>query len=135
MRKLTKQQLEDFMVTIWKGGSNYWFDITDQQRNTINIQWLRNATESGAISKPDFNHQVSFAEKMADVLWQGFAIEVVDSEDNWEILGELTLEKINEAFNAPEMKDRVIEFIEEIGDAETTDVLVQWAIFQEIVYC
>ena len=121
MRTLTKEQLEDFMVTVWEGGSNYWMDVS---RNSI----------KAVRAHKDFDKSVSFTEKMAEYLWDGFAIEIVDAEDESEVLGELTLDKIHTAFNNPAVGDLAEKFIDEDFDVETTDCLIQWAIFNEIVY-
>lgn len=122
MITLTKQQLEDFMVTVWEGGSNYWMDLHPETKSVIQ---KHKVYPSGS----------SLAEKMAEYLWDGHSIEIVDSEDLSDVLGEVSLAKLNEALNHPEMADHAQDFLNEEGDAETTDCLIQWAIFKEIVYC
>jgi hypothetical protein len=122
MVKLTKSQLEDFMVTVWEGGSNYWLDLHPETKSVIR---KHKVYPSGS----------SFAEIMAEYLCDGLSIQIVDSEDLSETLGEVSLDKINKAFNHPEMKRHADDFLNEQGDAETTDCLIQWAIFNEIIYC
>jgi hypothetical protein len=118
--KLTTEQLENLMVTAWEGGSNYWMDISSHQE--VRIQEFA----------PDKN--LSFAEKMAAYLMDGKSIIIRDAEGPREVLGKLTLEAIEKAFDNPEIKEHVQTFIDVDYDAETTDIIIQYALFNEIVY-
>jgi hypothetical protein len=126
---LTLKQLEDFMVTVWEGGSDYWMDLSGSELRRIKKVWNEELSPS-----PEANDSTSIAEKIAGYLWAGHSVQIVDAEDPEEILGDLTLAKINLAFNRPEMADQAASFMEEQYDVETTDVLIQYAIFNEIVY-
>lgn len=118
MKNLTQQQLEDFIVTVWEGGSDYWMDISVSEAE----KFLTNS------KRP-------FAEELSNYLWGGGSVKISDAEaDNYEVIGTLSLEKINMAFNAPEMAKYAEEFFDESFDVETTDCLIQYAIFNEIVY-
>jgi len=126
---LTLKQLEDFMLTVWEGGSDYWMDLSGSELRRIKKVWNEELSPS-----PEANDSTSTAEKIAGYLWAGHSVQIADAEDPEEILGDLTLAKINLAFNRPEMADQAASFMEEQYDVETTDVLIQYAIFNEIVY-
>jgi hypothetical protein len=121
MTKLTQEQLTDFMVTVWEGGSNYWFELSEKE-----VEMIISSTNGGVFQ--------SFAERLAEALWDGNSITVVDAEDPDEVLGELTLEKINKAMNMAECSDEVECFLDESYDIWTTDNIIQFAMFGEIVY-
>jgi hypothetical protein len=120
MKTINKEQLEDLMVTVWEGGSDYWMDVREKQMDKI-----RNYKE--------FPLHFSFAEKMASYLMDGNPIRVSDCETG-EYLETLTLEKINQALNSTEISDLVNDFLNEEYDADTTDVIIQYALFNEVVY-
>lgn len=124
MKNLTKSQLEDFMVTVWEGGSNHWFGLPNAEKIKIKYAW----------SKKGIQTENSFAEKITDYLWDGNTLVVVDSEDRTEVIGDLSLERINNAFKNPELRGHANEFFEEQYDADTTDTLLQFAVLNELVY-
>lgn len=115
------------MVTVWEGGSNYWMDVDSETRSIINLHWMD--------VRPDSLYKsIPFAERMTEYLWNGLTIDVVDAHDSYEILGNLTLDKINMALNHPDMADCSKSFLDGDFDIEITDLLLQWAVFNEIVY-
>ena len=107
------------MVTVWEGGSNYWFELSEKE-----VEWIRASTTGNQ----------SFAERLAEALWDGNSITVIDADNPYEALGELTLEKINKAMNMAECSDEVECFLDESYDIWTTDNIIQFAMFGEIVY-
>lgn len=118
---LNKGQLEDFIVTCFEGGSNYWMEITEE-------------SFSEAIrSRKPFSGGVSTAEIISDYLWSGGTIELQDSEDDEE-RWELSLEMINNAFNNMDVAECCESFILETYDVWTTDTILQYAVLGEVVY-
>lgn len=117
MRKITKEQLEDLIVTVYEGGSGYWLGLDDEMIDRIG--------RSG---------NIPFSVKMTEYLWSGNKILISDAEDISTRLGTLHLIGINKAFNDPICEDSVKDFIDEDYDIWTTDVIIQHAIFGEVVY-
>ena len=118
---LNKGQLEDFIVTCFEGGSNYWMDITEE-------------SFSHAIrSRKPFSGGVSTAEIISDYLWSGGTIELQDSEDDEE-RWELSQEMIHKAFNNTDIAECCESFILGTYDVWTTDTILQYAVLGEVVY-
>lgn len=116
---LSKEQLEDLIVTAWEGGSDYWLEISSRERAKINNAYPEN--------------KISFAEKISAYLLDGNSIRIIDTE-TLEHIGDLTLEKINKALSDPRISGHAESFLDGDFDVETTDVILQIAILNGIVY-
>lgn len=115
---MNNEQLEDLMVTVIEGGSTYWFEMRENMIDSI-MEESQNLPLSVATARYLLNGQEVF---------------VVDLEDESN-LGSLTLEKINKAMTSPNMPWQTLkEWNDGDWDAETTDVIIQIAIFGEVVY-
>ena len=115
---MKEQELEDLMVTVIEGGSTYWFDMRDNMINRIMEE----------------SQNLSLGEATARYLLSGQEVFIVDLEDESN-LGSLTLENINKAMTSPNMPWQTLkEWHDGDWDAETTDVIIQIALFGEVVY-
>lgn len=106
--KLTKEIIEDIMVTALEGGINYWCD--------------RALPEEGYPLKDDEYLSGYFARTGRLILW-----------DNEEESHLLTLGKFQNGFTIEQARGGIIRDPGDI-DAEIADRIIQYAIFGELVY-
>jgi hypothetical protein len=115
---LTEEDIENIIVTAIEGGINYWghikrrvIDWTDKPKNVPPSQW---ATK---------------------LLLEGKSVTIVEcDEDSDEVVNhELTLEKVIQGF-AKNYKERPWDNNIETGDADTASCIIQYAIFDDVVY-
>jgi hypothetical protein len=120
MKTITKSQLEDLMASVYEGGSDYWMDIPASEVRAVLIKY-------GAPGK-------LVSQCFAWYLFDGNELTIVDTADLSETLGTLSLEGINKAMNNPACSAYFESLVTEDYDEETTDIIIQYAIFNEIVY-
>ncbi len=111
--ELTEQDINDLMVTALEGGINYW-------------------CKKARISKmPEGCTKPMYA---SDVISKGGTLELYDAEstDKWE----LTLEKFMNGVKFVCERDKYTsaEDLIDNHDADTADAIVQYALFNEIVF-
>jgi len=130
--KPIKEKVEDILVTAFEGGSNYWLDIAPSEERKVR-EWYKANMPSGA------EDTASFAEKAARYIYRNEeGIEIVDSEDAEEVLGNLTYSGMKKAFRNGFRDSNLSEHLQDLRednwDANTADVIIQFAILGEIVY-
>lgn len=108
---LTRQQIEDVIVTAFEGGSNFWLAMSNEQCALIN-------------TKEGLKVHGSFAERATAHIFAGNSIEILDREDTSDVLGQLNKEGIFKA--RPETKELTAQIINGTYDAETADMLMQY---------
>jgi hypothetical protein len=110
---------EDLLVTALEGGSNYWYHLPDLSM----VEKYRKPSQS-----------------MSERIWlavrKGCVIPVHDCENEDEMLGEISKERIAEGEEA--MKENSPEHWENANDdnwdAETADVWFQYVVLNELTY-
>lgn len=114
-KHLTENDIETIVVTGLEGGIGYWACL-----DNTGAEWD---------AKPKGEPLSTWATKL---LLDGKAIRLIDEEDDEEIF-ELTLEKIVEGFRLNYIK-RPHDNDLENGDVTTSDCIIQYGLFGEIVY-
>jgi len=107
----TEQDLDHLLVAAFEGGINYW-------ANNVKIKVY-----------PETTKKIDFA---SQAVAHGGVVEISEDEGNqWTLTRELLIKGIakycnNEKVNPAELMD--------MHDADTADAIVQYAIFEEIIY-
>lgn len=114
-RPITEEDVETVIVNCFEGGSTYWLG-------------LNNSTEDWK-EKPKGVPLSTWATKL---LLDGKTVNLYDIEDEEETW-ELTLEKLIKGFSLNATK-RPKDSDLETGDSITTDSILQFALFGELVY-
>lgn len=118
---MNKQVREDLLITALEGGSNYWY-------------WL------DGIPKVRKNHKskesLSDSEKVWRAIQQGQTIAVFDCDNQEEILGTISKEriKIGEELMKKNSPEHWMNANEDNWDAETADVWFQYVVLGEITF-
>jgi len=128
MLQITKQIpteiLENVFVTALEGGSNYWYYLPDESVAKIRKVAPRNT-----------NPFVSLAIVKA-ILDHGVEVGINDAENEDDEIGVISLKTLLEWLQklADEMPDAFNAELNEEGDAETSDIWMQYMTLGEIVY-
>ena len=140
--KITKEDVVDILSSAI-GGINYWGEIVPNDRQYEEAQkWLRENAE------PDYDDgEICYEEVVAQILFDGKSVTVRDSEDDkesWLSLSNLSY-GIRKAFQEGYYSDYNWLVPDGSGsnkwhlepdqiDAEVADVIIQLAVWGEIVY-
>jgi hypothetical protein len=110
--EISSEEISDLMVGALEGGINYWC-------------WR------AEINDPDKYDNETLA---SDVIGLGGSLTLydTDSSDQWELTQEKFLKGVEKTMEWGEFES--IEDMMECSDSETSDVLIQFAIFDEIVF-
>jgi len=114
-KELSANDISNIIISAIEGGIGYWARLEN-----IGEDW---------IDKPSDEPASLWATKL---LLEGKSVEFSDSEDEDEIW-ELTLDKLIDGY-AMNYKRRPHDSNIENGDATTADCIVQYALFNELVY-
>lgn len=128
MLQITKQIpteiLENVFVTALEGGSNYWYFLPDESVAKIRKVMPKNTNPflSMAIVKAIIDH--------------GVEVGINDAENEEDEIGVISLKTLPERLQklADEMPDAFNAELNEEGDAETSDIWMQYMTLGEIVY-
>ena len=114
IKTISKQVLEDLIVTAFEGGS-MWCIVKD-------YDWTGK------------NEGENFTDFISRRLYDdpSFSIQIFDIEDENELLGTLTYQGIEEAFEKNPY--HYGQFVDESYDANTADHIMQFAVMGEMVY-
>lgn len=122
-KTIDREILENIFVTAIEGGSNYWYDIPDSEYDKI-----MEATTKGK----------SFSERLFEAVYdKGIDVDIYDLEEPEDKLGTLsknTLQDRLQALTESPHNWALDREIEENGDAETSDVVFQYLVMQDIVF-
>ena len=117
--QISTQDIDDLMVTVFEGGINYWCGYAE------------------IVEKPET--ECTFK---SEVISRNGALELFDdeSDDTWILTREKFLKGVNKALNhfhceftKNPMYSNVQDMVEN-HDAETVDVIIQYALFDELVF-
>ena len=109
--EITEQDLADLMVTAFEGGINYWCGKVEIHKNPANKDWASDV--------------VAWDGQLA--LW-----DVEDPNEVWWLTREKLLKGVSKAMDHFEYA--TVEQMMDEHDATTADVIVQYALFDEIVF-
>lgn len=124
-REVSRETLENIFVTALEGGSNFWYLI-----NSKTIKKVRDAVPISVdqcISTAIFKAIMDF----------GVEVEVHDIENTDEILGVISYKTINKRLQL--LADSayswaLINEIDENGDAESSDIVFQYLVMEDVVF-
>ena len=124
--ELSKEQIEDVLVTALEGGSNYWYYITDTQLFGIDLA-----------TKHLENKNLSFAERLLEYIELGGEIKINDIENPKEVLGTISLktmaERTENLINDGYL-NHIVNVIEENFDANDSDIIFQYWVLNDAIY-
>lgn len=123
--KIEREVLEDIFVTALEGGNNYWYYLAKEA--IIKIRSAVPKSEdmylSSAITKAILDHNVT--------------VPINDAENENEVIGEISLETIEVRLQKM-VEDGHYEIlkrhIDEYGDADSADTIMQYLAMGEVVY-
>ncbi len=125
-RIVSREILENVLVTALEGGSNYWYYLTDDAVKLIRKVVPENEDPylSTAILKAVLDHHID--------------IPINDTQNEEDVLGFLShktmmsrLQELSEVEGLSKVLDAEVEGQ---GDAETSDVIFQWMVMGELVF-
>lgn len=124
-REVTREVIENIIVTALEGGSNYWYYINDNGYDAV-----RNVIE--------MERSLPFPLALVEaVLDHGAVVEICDIEDTDEVLGVVSAESIKNGLEKLADSDDSHALMDELsynGDAETSDICFQFIVMGEIVF-
>jgi len=122
--EVKEQNILDTIITAFEGGSNYWFTLSDDARDTIRLY----------VPKEECPYM---SEALGLAVMKGAAVPINDAEDEDYVLGILTKESIAEGLQkaGQDQRNELSMLLEdEITDANDSDVLFQYFVLGEITY-
>lgn len=124
-REVTREVIENIIVTALEGGSNYWYYINDNGYDAV-----RNVIE--------MERSLPFPLALVEaVLDHGAVVEICDIEDTDEVLGVVSAESIRsglEKLADSELSHVLMDELSCNGDADTADICFQFIVMGEIVF-
>lgn len=121
-KTISEEVLENIFVTALEGGSNYWFDL---KRGSI--KKVRELEPEGPLSEAMFRA----------IMYKGLSLEVIDAEDDEDVIGELSLERVIEGIKKISNSGDSWALENELnssGDANSSDVVFQYIVLGDAVY-
>lgn len=125
-RIVSREILENVLVTALEGGSNYWYYLTIDAVKLIRKVVPENEDPylSTAILKAVLDHQID--------------IPINDAENLNDVLGYLShktmMSRLQELSEVEGLSNVLDAEVEGQGDAETSDVIFQWMVMGELVF-
>lgn len=121
---MNRELLEDVIVTALEGGSNYWYFI-----NKENVSKVRSSVPKTV--DPYLSTAIITA-----ILDHGVEVQINDLENKTEVLGVLSKERIKERmeelYTNPKYKWAIQAHEEEVGDAESADIVFQYLVMGDV---
>jgi len=126
-KTISRETLENIFVTAIEGGSNYWYEIPDSEVDKI----------KKAVGKSKGDGK-SFSESLFEAVFdKGIDIDVHDYEGPEWRLGTLSMstlpDRLQALIDSPHNWALQRE-IDEEGDAQTSDVVFQYLVMEDIVF-
>ena len=122
-KTIDREILENIFVTAIECGSTYWYDIPDSEYDKIMEE-----TTKGK----------SFSERLFEAVYdKGIDVDIYDLENPDDKLGILSKNALQERLQALSESPHnwaLEREIEENGDAETSDVVFQYLVMEDIVF-
>lgn len=120
---VSREVLESIFITALEGGSNYWFNFSDEAIDIVNNTIPRTETSS-------------FSERVFSAVYDKGAVIPIHDAEYHELIGELRIDQMREGLRrcANEALWAIQEEIDERGDASSSDVVFQYMSLGELVY-
>jgi hypothetical protein len=120
---ITNEMIENVFVTAIEGGSNYWYFIPDKEYDVIMLLEPLVPISIG-LSRAVMVHRVN--------------IDIHDVENDDELLGTLSYNKIKERLETAHADENIMRHLMAIVsddyDAENADVVFQYLVMGEVIY-
>jgi len=120
---ITNEMIDNVFVTAIEGGSNYWYLIPDKEYNVIKLLEPKAPLSTG-LARAVMLHKVD--------------IDIHDAEDDDELLGTLSYNKIKERLGTAHEDENIMRHLMAIVsddyDAENADVVFQYLVMGEVIY-
>ncbi len=125
MVEIEQQVIDDLLIMAYEGGSTTWA-ILSEEANVI--------IEKACPEKDNLN--LASSERFIKAIYSGCEIPINDAEDEEEVLGTISQKSIESALliMAKEREDDISDIINENWNADTADILFQYAVLGEIVF-
>ena len=123
-QKIDRQVLEDIFVTALEGGSNYWYYLSEEA-----IKLIRKAVPK--------SEDPYLSTAILKAIEKGVEVPINDAEDVDEVIGTISLKTMNERLQKladSKNRDALVSHINENGDGDSADIVLQYLAFGEIVY-
>lgn len=123
-QKIDRQVLEDIFVTALEGGSNYWYYLSEEA-----IKLIRKAVPK--------SEDPYLSTAILKAIEKGVEVPINDAEDEDEVIGTISLKTMNERLQKladSKNRDALVSHINENGDGDSADIVLQYLAFGEIVY-
>ena len=120
----TNENISDLMVAALEGGINYWAGSAEMKKDNV----------GGGYEGVSLEDEESL-EYASDIIGIGGTLIITDAEDpteKWELNKEKFLKGLEKTIEWGGFADA--EELMDSHDAETADVLIQYALFDEIVF-
>ncbi len=124
-RTISRKVIEDVFVTALEGGSNYWYFLPEQS-----VKAIREAVPKTV--DPYLSTAIGKA-----ILDFGVEVDISDVEDEEEVLGTISIKTLQDRLQKladSEHNWALDREINEDGDAETSDIVMQYMALGEIIY-
>lgn len=124
-RTISRKVIEDVFVTALEGGSNYWYFLPEQS-----VKAIREAVPKSV--DPYLSTAIGKA-----ILDFGVEVDISDIEDEEYVLGTISMKTLQERLQKladSEHNWALDREINEDGDAETSDIVMQYMALGEIIY-
>jgi hypothetical protein len=121
-----REVLENVFVTALEGGSNYWYYLSEGAVRLIRKAVPKNEDPylSSAILKAVLDHDVE--------------VPISDADNEDEVLGYISKKTIQERIQKlaedENSKWALVREMNDIGDADSSDVVFQWLVMGEVVF-
>ena len=123
-QKISREVLEDIFVTALEGGSNYWYYLSEEA-----IKLIRKAVPK--------SEDPYLSTAILKAIEKGVEVPINDAEDEDEVIGTISLKTMNERLQKlaeSKNRDALVSHINEEGDGDSADIVLQYLAFGEIVY-
>jgi hypothetical protein len=123
-QKISREVLEDIFVTALEGGSNYWYYLSEEA-----IKLIRKAVPK--------SEDPYLSTAILKAIETGVEVPINDAEDEDEVIGTISLKTMNERLQKlaeSKNRDALVSHINEDGDGDSADIVLQYLAFGEIVY-
>jgi hypothetical protein len=123
-QEIKRQVLEDIFVTALEGGSNYWYYLSEEA-----IKLIRKAVPK--------SEDPYLSTAILKAIEKGVEVPINDAEDEEEVIGTISLKTMKERLQKladSKNRDALVSHINENGDGDSADIVLQYLAFGEIVY-
>lgn len=122
-QKISRQVIEDVIVTALEGGSNYWYFLRDEAIDIIKK------------NTPEMNGE-PLALRIVEALSKGvvFSVEDIETGDHLGYLSTKLISKHTEKLYADGHGDRLEAHVLEQADATDADIVFQYWVMGELVF-